>query len=250
MLGFLMVITDDPTQVPNTPTEPVYSTGVGVQNLDSEYAIQLADDPSFPNQFIYVLGPGQWYTYTGSKTFWVRVMPGQTSSDGTPVAAINAWINPGGAANIGGVGGAVQLVEITDQPVLVELVTNDASQSLVNQPNSGTDFSYTLTDGGQLVLFQATLITSALAVERYPLLQFNIAGRTYRIPMSPNGISASSSFNFVGTPGYGPPYEAVGPNLMMFALPDAPLPPNTIISSSTVNLQAGDQWQNVSMSVS
>lgn len=247
MLGFLVEVGSDPAQIPNNSS---YKTGVGVENLDATYSIDVCDDPGFPQQFVYTLDPGQWYSYSGTNPFWARITPGQANPSGYNVTC---WVNPGGAANIGGnhtTPGAIAVDVIQPNPLPVSIITPNTQVNVAPSQNpwpAGQDWNFPLPTAGRVVLFQASFATDGTLQARYPYYQVTIAGLQYRFLMSPIVIHRQQTWIFTGGPGLSKPYTRTGDQVVTFAFPDVYLPPGTNIGSYTGNLQAGDQWYNIAM---
>lgn len=252
MLGFLLEVGEDPAQIPNNAS---FRTGVGIENLDTTFTLDVCDDPGFPPTFVYKLDPGQWYSYTGPTGFWVRITPGQPNLEAG--YNVTVWVNPGGAANIGGqivpTTGAQAVNVVGPNPLPVTIVTPVSQANIGPTPNpqpAGTDFSFPLPAAGRVVLFQATLVTDATPVERGPFFEFNLSGAQYRFLPATVLQGPSSTIVYVGGPGLTTPYTRTNDNYWNFGFADVFLPAGGNVSSATEGLQPGDQWYNVMMCVS
>jgi hypothetical protein len=249
MLGFTMPVGTDPIQVPNPPNTPAYRTGVGIENLDTVLTMDLCDDDSFPSPFIYTLEPGNWYSYSGSGTFWARLTPGQSGN-----SSALAWINPGGAANVGGNknpnSGGLSVDIVAPNPLPTTIVTS----SVLNvgpsvNPGAGVDWTYNLPQAGRIRILQASLQLSNAIKTRYPYFQIYIGGIAYRFLMSDMTAHRQSLWNFVGATGLGNPYSRYGDTVMNFSLPDIFLPAGSQVGSYTGSMDSGDYWYNIVMSM-
>ena len=119
------------------------------------------------------------------------------------------------------------------------------------QPAIGTDWSYALPSAARLVHFGGVFVTSAAAADRYPIIVFPISPNGSAYDMLPDGspLTASQATNFSGRPGaLAVPVHNVGATSWQFTYADyGVLPAGTTIKSSTLGLQAGDQWEGLSL---
>jgi hypothetical protein len=252
LLGFLLEVGADPAQIPNNAS---YKTGVGIENLDTTFTLDVCDDPGFPPTFVYKLDPGQWYSYSGVGSFWCRITPGQPNLQAG--YNVTVWVNPGGAANIGGQivpNTGAQAVNIAGpNPLPVQVVT-PATQVNVGPPVNpippGQDFSFPMPIAGRIVLFQATLVTSGTLAVRYPYFQFMVGGAAYRFLMSNIAVHRYQTWIFTGGPGIVKPYTRTADQVVTFGFPDVFLPAGSNVSSYTGNMDPSDQWYNIVMCMS
>ncbi len=124
------------------------------------------------------------------------------------------------------------------------------SETVAN-PAAGADWSYTLPFDAKLVAVTAELATSATTATRYPQLRGifgpNVPTYAQVLSMTSAGLPASTTANFQGWPGppSSPVYNGASPGFYLFPVPDFVLPTGAIILSSTLALQAGDQWSGI-----
>jgi hypothetical protein len=245
MIGFQMLITTDPTQVPNNQLAQVYETGVGIQNLSASYVVDLAHDDVFtPNsQFSYPLAPRQWYTYTGQKTFWAKINPVDSNGATVPEgASCLCWINPGGAANVGGVSGTQSVAVVSPERLAVAIEVT--TKALIPKQNTrrGQAYSQIIPEAGRLKLFHAILHIENGGLLRLPRFELNIAGDRFKVPMVIGGLGPGD-WEFTGIPGAFQPFQSG--LLTVFPLPEIALPSETIISLPTINFDENDRWQEI-----
>lgn len=160
-------------------------------------------------------------------------------------AFANCWINPGGAANIGGVGAGSQPVSIISPvPLPVSVVSLPATSAKMNA-RSGQMYSQIMPEATRLKLFHAVLrITDTGGELRYPTFEINMAGNRFRVPMSMLSLGMGA-WEFTGIPGAFQPFQRYEDNLIVFPLPEIALPSETIISLPTRNFADTDRWQDI-----
>lgn len=250
MLGFTITVTSDPAQVPNNPGWG----GVGVQNVDPVSAIELCDDPGFPNGYIYTLEPGSWYAFANTST--VNPATGEPITQGTqsywartdPGVSANLWINPGGAANIGkplagsGALDAVASIIALNMPIV--------ESSL--DPPLGEDFQFTLPDASRVAALQMSLQTgTSSALNRYPYLYIwssTSKSLPFKIQVSADPIPPNSFNQFFGYLGGPRPFVRGADPVQSFSIPNLLLPAGTLVQSFTRNLDASeDQWSDIGL---
>jgi hypothetical protein len=249
MLGFQITVTSDPAQVPNNPGWG----GVAIQNLDTTTnTIDLCDDPGFPSAYIYTLQPGSWYSFVnpqtvnpqtgqpstiGTQSYWARVTPGG-------VGSIPAWVNPGGAANVGrfAAGTPLSLQTFLDIEASIQALALEPDLN----PPAGQDWQFTLPGPGRIAALQMVLKTDVGGTDRYPYLYIWYNRFPLKVQMSSNPISPGSTNEFYGYLNWGSaPFQRGLDPVQTFSIPAITLPKGTLVQAFTSNLLPGDQWSDV-----
>lgn len=117
----------------------------------------------------------------------------------------------------------------------------------VANPAAGNDWSVAVPGGVQWLILagNATLTTSATVASREVYGNLYVQNELVFKQPGLGGIAASTvtSLNIVTDPGLLANYEAYSNGLIPSPL--IPLPPGTIVSVTTTNLQVGDQWSGI-----
>jgi hypothetical protein len=119
------------------------------------------------------------------------------------------------------------------------------------QPAAGLEIAETVPARArwQVIAFRASLITSAVVASRGPSIQFDAPAGGIMRSVDPGAVAASTIGQIVAACGLDA-IAPVGLNVLQFGLPSpSVLLAGTIISTVTVNLQAGDQWGFPTMQV-
>ena len=124
----------------------------------------------------------------------------------------------------------------------------------VPEPAAGADWSYTLPYAARLIAVTAQFAASATAANRWPAL-VGVAGPASiyaaYVYMVGTAVTASTTAQLQGQPGMsvGAPTTIAGPvAITRYSYPPTGvLPADSIIESITFNIQAGDQWSDISL---
>ena len=121
----------------------------------------------------------------------------------------------------------------------------------VNKPAADTDWKVTVPSGVQwnVRAGTATLVTSATAGSRYAGVTVTVDGLLTWSITSNAAQAASETYPYSFTASTSSGYYASSAYGSVLPLPDMWLPEGTVIASLTFGLLAGDQWQNIALSV-
>lgn len=121
------------------------------------------------------------------------------------------------------------------------------SDTFVGSITAGTDFTATFSNRARVISFQATLTTSVAVANRNVQLQLVDAATTQPVFTSQVNatIPASTAATVVGSTVFSP--AALIATLVMAPLPINFVGDNFTVKTVTQNLQAGDQWTNISI---
>lgn len=118
----------------------------------------------------------------------------------------------------------------------------------IANPAAGTDWSITMQSGGLWVVetMTATFATSAVAASRAPFLRIQDAdGKAIWSSYYQLNVGASSNGTYVVSMLGGTLAGPGGSGTSTFGIPLIPLEPGWALSSSTVLIDAGDQWSQL-----
>ena len=121
----------------------------------------------------------------------------------------------------------------------------------VAQPGAGLDWSVTV-DGGEIwipVSIAAQLVTSAVVANRDPRLEISNSDGTIAYVATNAAEVASLTHRLCWVRGYGAVTNDTTGHVHTYPLPDVALMPGETVASVTTNIDAGDQWKNVRVTV-
>lgn len=220
--GYVRVVTSAAQQFPN----PKGAGGCLVQNLDSNYAVDLAPTVDFVPAQTRTIQPLQPYQWVADTPLWCRLTPSQV---GSPVE-VDVFVQPGGiAAPPTNPSNAVTFVQVA-------------------APAVGQDWAYQLPYEQRLVSVDASLTTASGGSNRYPnLWQSLFAGNPVaESPMGINGIPGGS-FQILCVVQGNPNVDRGTEQRQFNTFGSLLLPAGSYIQSATQNLGTGDQWSTIKL---
>lgn len=205
-------------------TLPLYSTGLVVQSLVQLLSCEgLITGQGFP----VVSTPG---------FFGLYYIPLIAGFDIYQLQFANALI---GGIEIYSVTGGIN--PLTTGPVYTVNVVN---------PAAGADWSYTLPATARLVGVDAELLTSAAVANRTPFLEWGTGVTTPQVGNSTPIVANQTSFVHFATGYIDSNYSSGGITIQKTGMPSLLLPAGTVVESSTIGLQATDNWINIALTFS
>lgn len=121
----------------------------------------------------------------------------------------------------------------------------------VTQPNAGADFTVT-SDGGELwipLALTAQLVTSAVVATRQPRLEISNSDGIIAVIGCSDTMTATTTHVLSWMRGYGANVVGGTSNRDSMPLPDLALMPGETVASVTTNIDVGDQWSNIRLTV-
>ena len=116
----------------------------------------------------------------------------------------------------------------------------------VGNPAAGADWSYAVTQAGQLLTVRALLVTSAAVANRFPVLII-ADGAGHEVWRAANSISQPATITRQHVAGQGV-QENFGGNVSGLNLPAGlVVGVGWTISTTTISLDVGDQWSGIVM---
>jgi hypothetical protein len=117
----------------------------------------------------------------------------------------------------------------------------------VPSPTVGTDWSVSVPGGvtWEVLAVSAQLLTSAVVANRSPTLRFTDGTSVVVRLASNSNATASQSSQWSWSRLLGASYSTGLNTGSSLPLPDVPLQPAWVLSSSTVGIDVGDQWSSV-----
>lgn len=119
----------------------------------------------------------------------------------------------------------------------------------VPQPSAGSDWSLTVPAGvvWSVQTITAKLVTSSAVANRIPNLTITVNGVVAYNGMCTATVPGSSNWLASWARGVGTDSEGGTYRNAIMTFPIIALPPQSIISMSTYNIQTGDQWSNIAI---
>lgn len=119
-------------------------------------------------------------------------------------------------------------------------------ETAITNPAAGADFTWTVTQAGLLLAVNGQLVTSATVISRDVTLLVADASAN-RIYTGPLVVSQTASETYTYTFQGAPILSGVVPNIVGAIPLNAYVKAGWTVSSSTLDLQTGDQWSAITI---